>query len=214
MLACEKNFRDMDQVFEFFREYDKLAIAETKFADFVKSRYPGETFDWSLMRASLKLKVKPTMTPQTLLKGEVVAQKIADGYRVRTGKGEFDLRHDSDGWYLVPGEIALEQINKGIRQLAPYYRAAMLKRIILAYRMLEADMAKLDKDVLERGVNEDLAPLVAAMLGPESVPQVLREQLKPLDDVLAFYGPLNSRKKMEAAIRSAHRLAPSVESSL
>ena len=202
LLACEPHFRGMDPVFDLLRETRDLARTEKEFDAFVKRRFAGQGLDSPLAEVSLEPEFKIELVP-ALAKAHDV-KRISGGYDFTNDKGELiALRRDDAGWFFTGPKLE----GFGLAMLERQLQAVQLKKRVLAYRMLECELAQLDKATLEANINRDVGPIVAEVK-PIKVTAAMSAGLRPFDEVLAYYEPLRSPDDMKRRIRAEHGLPP------
>lgn len=205
MLACEPNMKGVDLVFEYIRLFDQVSQLDIQFNELLKTRYPKEQgLDFDVIQASLNLSLDITFTPEQLVSKVTGATKKPNGYDVVIGGGRvLQLRKTDNIWIVIfPQEVAAQ-----FKQLEPYYTAGRLKRSILIYRMLEADMANLDKDQVEENVSKDIAPILVALFGKRKTPTILKWLVNDISEVIKFYSPFTTTEDMKAHIIKTHGLS-------
>ena len=165
MLACEPHIRGADFLFKYIRLFDQLAELDDQFKLFLLTNYPSDGgVDFDIIQASLNLSMEITITPEQFASRIRDAHRVENGYDVTMDNGQIlKLRKENNDWVAIfPPDMGGQ-----FKTMQPFYTAGLLKRSILIYRMIEADMADLSKDQLEENVSTDIAPILVAMFGKE-----------------------------------------------
>ena len=203
MLACESQIRGIPELFDFIRLLDQIDVLDRRFGAFVQDRYKEDVFHFEVLKASLSLKLDINYNPGRFMQKATAVNKVPGGYDVLTDTGEtVKVRRVNEAWQLqIPETMA-----KQLEQLRPYILVGGLKRSILVFRMLEADMAKLTKAELEANVSKDLAPVLVMLFGKDKFPKLAQWLIKEPKDVIAFYSQFQTVGDMRAHIVKAHGL--------
>lgn len=205
ILACESNLQGIDIVFDYARLFDQVAKLDKQFKEFLEQRFPDENgFDFDVIQASLNLSLNITFKPEQFTTRITDATKVKDGYDVIMDNGSvIQLRKNENSWAMTfpsDGDIKFEQ-------LKPFYNAGQLKRSIIIYRMLEAEMVNISKDQVEENVSSDLAPILVAVFGKEKVPALMRWVTKDINEVVNFYSRFSSIEDMMNHISKKYGLS-------
>lgn len=206
MLACEKNVVGIDPMFQLLHLFEDLHNTEQTFNNFMQRRYADEgTARFYVLDASLRLSPNIQFQTKQFVQRIASVKRVANGFDVMLdGKDSLSIRKDSERWYMQFPEAKAREFE---RQFESFRLAAALKRSILIYHMLEADMAKLSRSDLERKVSEDLAPIVVALLGKEKFPGIVKWLVKDTKEVVAFYQQFETVDDMKAHIRKTYKLS-------
>lgn len=205
MLACQPNIKGADFVFEYIHLFEQVSQLDSQYVSMLKKRYPKENgLDIDAIQASLNLSLEITFTPDQFVSRITRATKNNDGYDVILDNGPvLQLRKTGRNWVAIfPPEVGNQ-----FKQLEPYYTAGQLKRSILIYRMLEAEMANLDKDKVESNVSGDIAPIIVAIFGKEKFPKLIKWAVKDVNEIIKFYGQFSTKDDMKAHIKKSHDLS-------
>lgn len=204
MLACEPYIKGMDVVFEYIRLFNQVSDLDRQFKDFLASNYQKDkSIDFDVLQASLNLSLDITFSPEQFSSKITNAVKVDNGYDATFSDGLiFQLRKKSSEWIAIAPVSLAEKMG----QLQTYFNAGQLKRSILVYRMLEAEMATLSKDKLEANISEDIAPILVALFGKEKMSSLLKWIVKDVNEVINFYNQFSTVKDMENHIIKKHNL--------
>lgn len=205
MLACEPNLKGIDIVFNYVRLFDQVAKLDKQFKEFLELRFPDDNgFDFDVIQVSLNLSLDFTFKPEQFVARITDAAKVKGGYDVIMDNDPIvQLRKNENSWTMIfpsNGDIQFEQ-------LEPFYNAGQIKRSILIYRMLEAEMVNISKDQVEENVSNDMAPLLVAVFGKEKVPALMRWVTKDVNEVVDFYRNFSSIEDMKAHISKKYGLS-------
>lgn len=204
MLACQPNIMGADQVFDYIRLLDSVRETEAVFDKFIKRRYANEAYVRFFILDTLSPSIDITFTRDQFVKRITSVKRVANGYDVTMdGKHILGLRNEKTRWYVQYPDSMTGQLD----QIKPFRLVSALKRSILVYRMLEAEMANLGRAELEKKVSEDIAPIAITLFGKEKFPQILKWFVKDANEVVAFYQPFKSVDDMKAHIRKTYKLS-------
>lgn len=109
------------------------------------------------------------------------------------------LKNENGTWVVhFPRELSerAEAVND-------YILAALLKRAIMVYRQLEAELLGHDYEELARRLGEDMTPLVVAVLRRDDLVAQVPDWRQRLEGVMAFYRQFDTVESMKAHIEAA-----------
>ncbi len=204
MLACEPYIKGGEPMFRLVRVFDALEKTEAGFKRYLKQHYPDNpSFTFYVLDVSLNLKLNTGFKTEQFVQNISKVTPVESGYDLLMKRGHtVALRKQADQWHIHFPASQSGDLSK----LEPLRLAAMLKRSILVYRMLEADMLKLERSELEKNVSEDIAPILVAMFGKDKVPSVVKWLVKDTNEVIAFYRQFKTVNDMKIHIRKTHNL--------
>lgn len=204
MLACEKNFSGGDVLFKYIRGFEEAKQYDQAYLDFLKARYPEEVeFDLYVFRASLNIDLNITFTPEQFVSKIENASVAPQGYLIKMNSGDnVSLINQNNTWVL---EIPPNQLGQ-METLERYYYAAQMKKYILTYRTMEADLAGLSKAQLQKNVSNDLAPFIVALFGKDKFPNIVNYLVKDIGSVISLYKNFDDIKSMEEYIKKTYKL--------
>ena len=201
--ACGPRIRGMDLVFTYDRAYRAMKHSEAEFVEFVRRRYEMPAFTMKDMAAHVDPKVDVGISRTAFDKKVGLVKQVPGGYDVDwTGEGTITLRLVADVWVAqFPAETTAK-----VQALNSYVLAANLKRAIMVYRMLEAQMVDYALEEFASRFVGDLTPLVAAVLRKPELIAKVPDWERRLDEVKKFYAKFESVDDMRADIVKRHRL--------
>ena len=204
MLSCQPYMKGIDFVFDYIRLFDQVSELDKKFKEFVKKKYPKEDgFDFDVIQASLVLSIDITMNPDQFVTRITDVNKVKNGYDVTLDNGPvLQLRKQGESWIA----IFPQEVNGQFKRFQPLYMAGQLKRSILIYRMLEAEMANLTKDELEENISKDIAPILVALFPKEKFSIIAKWLVKDVNEVIKFYSQFSNIDELSAHIIKVHKL--------
>lgn len=205
MLACEPSIRGMEQLFRNIHLFQQVAALDEALQDFILHRYPNaEQFSSVELSARLNLSLDVDFTPAQFVKRIHQAEQVAAGYDVVFDNQNgplLQLRRQDEQWLAVFPAADFQQQ----QYLLTLHATGQLKRSILIYRMLEAEMADLPIETLELNLNSDLAPLIASIYGQQA-PEATPWLIKDVDEVISFYRTFGNETEMRDQIRKEYDL--------
>lgn len=203
MLACEPQIRGVPELFDYVRLFDQIDRLDSQFDRFLRSNAESNYVDFDVLQASINLNLNIKFTAEQFVGRISAVQRVEGGYDVEVDSSQVMLiRQDAAGWYAV----FPEQVRTQFEQIQPYYLAGKLKRSILTYRLIEADMVGLSNDQLESKVSEDIAPVMLAIFPKEKFPRLMRWLVKDVNDVVDFYSQFSSVEEMKEHIAITNKL--------
>lgn len=204
MLACEQNFRGGDILFKYIRGFEEAKQYDQAYIDFLKDRYPAESdIDLYVLRASMNINLNLTFNPEQFISKIEDASVSNKGYIIKMNTGEnVSLVKQNNKWVF---EIPPDQAGQ-FKALERYYQAAQMKKIIITYRTMEADLAGLSKSQLQKNVNNDLAPFIVALFGKDKFPEIVNYLTTDIGSVIRLYNNFDDRKSMEQYIQQKYNI--------
>jgi len=201
LLTCESRMRGINVLFDYIRVYRQVIELDKELRKFVAHKYPkAPKLPFAAFKASQRMAINVSLTTEQFSSRIVNARQVPNGYDVimDTSNGPvLQLRRQNAEWIMIFPPEGLEHFN----QLDTLSAAGQLKRSILIYRMLEADLTGLSKQQLEKNINQDLAPLMVKIFGLERFPDLATWQEKEVEEVIAFYQQFSNAKDMQRHIQ-------------
>ena len=199
MLACEKNFKGADLLFDYIRMFAEVEQYDRAYKKFLRDHYPDNSgFDFYVLRASLNLAMDITFSREQFIAKIRDVAETDRGYALTMDTGETVSLDNHDGTWVF--EVPPRQAEQ-LKSLENFYQVGRIKKWIIIYRTMEADLAGLSKKQLQDNISHDLAPFIVALFGKEKFPEIVRYLVTDTDSVLAFYNRFSSREDMERHIR-------------
>ncbi|MGH1463371.1 MAG: hypothetical protein ACRBB6_15205 [Neptuniibacter sp.] len=207
MLACEPRLRGIDLLFDYIREFRKVFALEAELKRFVTHKYPNAPkLSFDAIKASRYLAINVDLTTKDFSSRVMSAQQVKQGYDVVMDRKDgpiLKLRRFNDQWVAIFPDESKQHFS----QLKTLSAAGKLKRAILIYRMLEADLTDLTKFKLEENINQDLAPLVIGVFGDKRFPTLAQWHHSNVDEVINFYSQFSNTKEMRNHLEEQNKLA-------
>jgi len=199
--ACEPNLRGMEPLFAYLRARREMEITEKEFVAFVRDRYSMPDFTMDKMAAHLNPRLNVTISRQSFEGKIQKATRVAGGYDAQMSDGLVKLRREKEAWVAYLPEVAQEKM--GTVRL--YTSAARLKRSIMTYRKLQAELLNYDLDEFATRFVQDLGPLTVAVLRREDLVAQMPDWEQRLDKVVEFYSQFKSVEDMRAEILASRK---------
>ena len=201
MEACEPNLRGMEALFDYFRAVNEMEQTEAEFVAFVRTRYSMPDFTMDKMAAHLKVKLGVEVNCHSFDGNVQQATRVPGGYDVQTKDGLTRLRLEKQTWVAyLPAEM-----DKKMTIARRYTFAAKLKRSIMIYRKMEAELLDYNLDEFATRFVGDLGPLAVALLQkPDMIAQMPDWQQK-VQGVIDFYSQFKSVEDMRAHILASKK---------
>lgn len=205
MLACEPHLEGIDELFNYIRVFRQVINLDKELRSYVTHKYPNAPkLPFKAFKASRYLAINVNLTTKEFASRVVEAKQVATGYDVvmdnRAGP-VLKLRRKSDQWSMIfPPESA-----EHFSHLKTLSAAGELKRSVLIYRMLEAELAEISKQELEQNINRDLAPLLVSIFGEHRFPELQKWSQKDVDDIILFYSQFSNVEEMKAHIQKQYQ---------
>lgn len=207
MLACEPRIDGLGPVFESIRLNAQFGQDDERIQRFVNEKFgPAEGFHFEAISASLHFRqtVNLNFTPESIDKMMRVVTPVASGFDITTEDGSKLVVRQANGVWRMGFPPSMGQAFEA--KFAPFHALLRLRHKILTYRMMEADMAGLDRAAFQAGINGDLFPIVVAVAPKEKVPAIAKWLSKDPKEVIAFYDQFGSEAAMRSHIASEHHL--------
>lgn len=194
--ACEPYLRGVDPLFAYVHAMHDLQQTEAEFVKFVRERYTMPDFTMDKMAAHLNLKMNVTISRSNFDDKIGATKRVADGYDVLVKGEPWQVRREGGRWiaHAPPGMAA------NLESLRRYTVAARLKRSMMIYRRIEAQMRRYDLDNFAKRFVSDLMPLTVAMLQRDDLIAQLPDWEPRLDEVVKFYARFKTEGDMRADI--------------
>lgn len=205
MLACEPYLKGIDTLFNYIRVYKQVSELDHELQRFIQHKYATEEFNYYSLYASLSLYLNVDFTTEQFTNRVKTAVQVRDGYDVVMDKEDgpiLKLRRQNNLWIATFPKEGEQHFS----QLDTLSAAGQLKRSILIYRMLEADLADLPKDKFEENLNKDLAPLIISIFGKERFPKLADWLVQDVDSVIRFYSQFSNLDQMKRFIKTQHNI--------
>lgn len=206
MLACEPYLKGIDTLFSYIRVYQQVSELDHELQHFIQHKYPGDTeFNYYTLYASLSLYLNVDFTTEQFTSRVQMANQVREGYDVvmdQTDGPVLKLRRADNQWIAMFPKEGEQHFS----QLKTLSAAGQLKRSILVYRMLEADLAGLSKLQFEDNLNKDLAPLIVSIFGEERFPKLRDWLVQDVDSVIEFYSQFSNLDQMKQFIKEQHNI--------
>jgi hypothetical protein len=201
MLACEPHLQGIDELFNYIRVFRQVLHLDKELRSFVTHKYPNAPkLPFKAFKASRYLAINVNLTTEQFASRVVEAKQVADGYDVVMDEPNgpvLKLRRKSDQWSMIfPPKSA-----KHFNHLKTLSAAGELKRSVLIYRMLEADLSEISKQELEQNINRDLAPLLVSIFGEHRFPELQKWSQKDVDEIIRFYSQFSNAEEMKLYIQ-------------
>jgi hypothetical protein len=194
--ACEPNFRGVDPLFAYVHAMHDLQQAEDQFVKFVRTRYAMPDFTMDKMAAHLNLKMNVTFNRSTFDDKIANVTRVPSGYDVQVRDGLWQVRRENGKWIAqAPSNMAAN-----MQSIQRYAVAARLKRSMMVYRVLEAQMRSYDLDAFAKRFVSDLGPLTVAILRRDDLIAQMPDWERRVDEVVKFYSRFKTEDDMRAAI--------------
>ena len=206
MSACAPYIHGIDRIFLYATVFDRLEEIEIAFDNFLKERYATERndiVDFDLLQADVELSLDVTFKTGQFSGRVQNVDAVENGFDMEMDTGSIiTLRQVQGEWHIkMPTEL-----DGQVRQIEPFFLAAQLKRSILQYRALEAQLLDLSQDELEERVSADLAPVYLAIFSEQEVPAAIKWLVKDVESVVAFYRQFSGASEMRDYIVRENKL--------
>lgn len=212
MLACEPHLQGIDELFNYIRVFRQVLNLDKELRSFVTHKYPNAPkLPFKAFKASRYLAINVNLTTEQFASRVVEAKQVADGYDVVMDEANgpvLKLRRKSDQWSMIFPSESKEHFS----HLKTLSAAGELKRSVLIYRMLEADLAEISKQELEQNINHDLAPLLLSIFGEQRFPELQKWSQKDVDEIIRFYSQFSSAEEMKLYIQKKAKTISAADS--
>jgi len=209
MLACEPNLLGIKRLFIYLNLMDELNQLDVKLEHYIQQTYPDQGgLNFAVLKESEKLSINVSLTAAQIVSGIVSAAKSENGYRLNMSDGSLiKLRFKNQQWQI----IFPKSMNDQFQIFERFYVAGQLKRAIIMYRLIEADMLGLTKTRLESNLSEDLAPVLVKVLTLEKVASIKAWLGKDLDEVILFYARFKDTSDMKRYVTKTYDLPTAIK---
>jgi len=195
--ACEPNLRGMEPLFAYVRAIREMEKTEGEFVAFVRTRYSMPDFTMDKMAAHLKVSANVTVNRHTFARRVLEVTRVPGGYDVRMEDGLAKLRRENDMWVAYAPQPKEDANMATIRR---YTLGAKLKRVIMIYRRMEAEMRDYDLEAFATRFVADLGPIAVATLQKEDMITQMPDWQQRAKRVIEFYSRFDTVDDMRADI--------------
>ncbi|MGH1431543.1 MAG: hypothetical protein ACRBB4_10525 [Neptuniibacter sp.] len=201
MLSCESRLHGIGTLFDYIRMYRQVIALDNELRKFVAHKYPNAPkLPFEAIKASRHMAINVNLTTEQFMERVISAQQVVDGYDVIIDQENgpiLELRRKNQQWVMIfPSESS-----RHFDQLKTLTAAGKLKRSIMIYRIMEADMLDISKQELEKRLNLDLSPLLLGIFGKKRVPELEKWQNKEMNEVIDFYSQFSNPQQMNNYIK-------------
>ncbi len=201
MLACEPRLQGIDTLFDYIRMYRQVIALDNELRKFVTHKYPNAPkLPFEAIKASKHMAINVKLTTEQFAARVIRAEQVAEGYDVVIDQDNgpiVKLRRQNQQWVM----IFPKESSSHFSQLKTLTAAGKLKRSVMIYRIMQADLTDITKQELEKNLNQDLAPLLLGVFGKERVPEMEKWLTKDMSEVINFYSQFSNPKEMQRHIK-------------